>query len=72
MPNYKKCVLEQPIGRFRQHKTEWVPEELAVVGSVVTQRLQREVWDKSWLIMEVLDESASTATIGWQREWKKL
>jgi hypothetical protein len=69
---YKRCVVEKHVGRFRQHNTEWVPEGLAVVGNVLSQRIQQEIWDNGWLVMEVLDETTDSEALGFQREWKQL
>ena len=69
---YKKCVLEKMMGRFQQRRVAWIPESLAKAGNVVSQKIQGDIWEYGWTVVEVKDESEQEDTLGVQLEWKLI
>jgi len=65
---YRRCVLERPVGQFRQRQTTWITESLAHVGSVLRARFNNG-WDSGWEIMELTDDLPETFDETCQQEW---
>jgi hypothetical protein len=65
---YRRCVLERPIGQFRQRQTTWVAESLAHVGSVLQVRFNG-TWDKGWEVMQFTDEPTEVFDAACRLEW---
>jgi hypothetical protein len=69
---YKQVVLEKNIGRWKQRRTEWVPELLAVKGKKLRAHLQREFWENSWEVVEVMVFNEAPPPFYELRLWEEM
>jgi hypothetical protein len=68
---YRRCVLERPIGQFRQRQTTWIPESLARVGAILQVRFN-STWDKNWELMYFVEEPAEAFDERYRLEWQLM
>lgn len=70
--NFKQCILEKPVGKFRQRQTAWIPEHLAHVGKLLKVRIQQDVWDNGWLVQEVGTRMPEKYVLEHERDWRLM
>jgi hypothetical protein len=46
---YRQCNLERPAGTGTEHKVCWIPEQYAVVDSII-QIKEKETWLNGWKV----------------------
>jgi hypothetical protein len=72
MRQYKQCVLEKFLGHWKQRQTAWIPEHLAKVGKVLRVRIQEDLWDNGWLVMEVGTRMPEDYVFEHERDWRDM